>query len=489
MKHGIGYFFFLALLTLTASAQPGIVMSQSHNAGARVRTQTSVIGYRQGEELLLLELELIANRPTAVMMVIPFPSHPEVEPCELLSARMADLLQEKSMLQGDPTSITDRLRVVSAESPEYLSTFNLRTADLSRFEELSEYCLARPLAKKEREALERSLKNGNRDFIVQAFQVDSKAKLCQKFSFMSPGVYLPVLAQGPNDRLQVASLTEFDQFSRELREQLIRRLEKASNDSVALAEWSLLGEAELFGLDPELVKLFPRSALLGFVAADSVPLESPLVVPAIGEPGPFPFLGELNRSYFPLREKDRRTYRVTTGDRQFPLTQTLEVVDDQTDGSWLMKFVTVTPHYEYSNWKVLYEGGLTTGLIFGLDGQSYAVEPALPVYVASSFDYPEVGRMGSAVPGVSKSYQGKITSDGLAPVYYSETFKAVGFEEVEVPAGKFRALRTERHPQTPSSANKIRVEWYADGVGLIKVLEGTGPEQSIMELTDYLLRQ
>ena len=61
----------------------------------------------------------------------------------------------------------------------------------------------------------------------------------------------------------------------------------------------------------------------------------------------------------------------------------------------------------------------------------------------------------------------------------------MSLEEVTVPAGTFRALRTEIFAEGVSPAATHRVEWYADGVGLVKAVEGFGDSRVVSELTSY----
>lgn len=119
--------------------------------------------------------------------------------------------------------------------------------------------------------------------------------------------------------------------------------------------------------------------------------------------------------------------------------------------------------------------------------QSLHFSPNLPLYAACSFVYPEAGALSSPVPGTTRVYEGKVRLGRFEPVWYQETFHALYFETVTVPAGTFRALRTQIYPDCSIPAIGPRIEWYVDGVGLIKSVEGVGDSQVVSELTDYLV--
>jgi hypothetical protein len=73
-------------------------------------------------------------------------------------------------------------------------------------------------------------------------------------------------------------------------------------------------------------------------------------------------------------------------------------------------------------------------------------------------------------------------------VEYRESSKAVGFEDVAVPAGKFRAMKVVTEV-TGASILKIRTNWYADGVGLVKSATEAGLIKYGSELIDYSFKK
>jgi hypothetical protein len=73
-------------------------------------------------------------------------------------------------------------------------------------------------------------------------------------------------------------------------------------------------------------------------------------------------------------------------------------------------------------------------------------------------------------------------------VEHHESSRVVGFENVTVPAGKFRAMKVVSEVSGGSSPI-TRTNWYADGVGLVKSTTQGGQIKYGSELTDYSFTQ
>jgi hypothetical protein len=73
-------------------------------------------------------------------------------------------------------------------------------------------------------------------------------------------------------------------------------------------------------------------------------------------------------------------------------------------------------------------------------------------------------------------------------VEYRESSKTVGFEDVTVAAGKFHAMKVVTEV-SGASILKIRTNWYADGVGLVKSATEAGQTKYGSELTDYSFKK
>lgn len=69
-----------------------------------------------------------------------------------------------------------------------------------------------------------------------------------------------------------------------------------------------------------------------------------------------------------------------------------------------------------------------------------------------------------------------------------ESSRTVGFENVTVPAGKFRAMKVITEI-TGGSMPKTRTNWYAEGVGLVKSATEGGQIKYGSELTDYSFKK
>ncbi len=68
-----------------------------------------------------------------------------------------------------------------------------------------------------------------------------------------------------------------------------------------------------------------------------------------------------------------------------------------------------------------------------------------------------------------------------------ESSHVVGLETVTVPAGKFRAMKVTT--EIIGSGTKVRTNWYADGVGLVKSVTEAGQMKYGSELTDYSFKK
>jgi hypothetical protein len=73
-------------------------------------------------------------------------------------------------------------------------------------------------------------------------------------------------------------------------------------------------------------------------------------------------------------------------------------------------------------------------------------------------------------------------------VEFHESSRVAGLEDVTVPAGKFRAMKVVTEI-AGGSAPKIRTNWYAAGVGLVKTVTEAGKMKYGSELTDYSFKK
>jgi hypothetical protein len=70
----------------------------------------------------------------------------------------------------------------------------------------------------------------------------------------------------------------------------------------------------------------------------------------------------------------------------------------------------------------------------------------------------------------------------------SESSEVMGLEWVDVPAGKFRAMKIISHVSNGGTA-AVKTYWYADGVGLIKSWTDAGAIKYGFELEDYSFKK
>jgi DUF3108-like len=80
------------------------------------------------------------------------------------------------------------------------------------------------------------------------------------------------------------------------------------------------------------------------------------------------------------------------------------------------------------------------------------------------------------------------TGKDPAQVEHHESSRVVGFENLTVPAGKFRAIKVVSEVSGGSSPI-TRTNWYADGVGLVKSTTEGGQIKYGSELADYSFKQ
>jgi hypothetical protein len=86
--------------------------------------------------------------------------------------------------------------------------------------------------------------------------------------------------------------------------------------------------------------------------------------------------------------------------------------------------------------------------------------------------------------GATWSWKGK----GMMGVDISESSQVVGSELVEVPAGRFQAMKVETKVDQGGTA-VTKTYWYANWVGLVKSITDTGSVKSTTVLMDYSSRK
>ncbi len=155
--------------------------------------------------------------------------------------------------------------------------------------------------------------------------------------------------------------------------------------------------------------------------------------------------------YHPTKVGDKRLYEFRTGDTATDLTDEVTQVEIK-DGRFL---VTTSRGAAGSTVEVSADGLVQRTL-----GDKPLVPPApmlrLPVKAGDAWSWE------GSIPGLKT------------------TFTMVGLEDVEVPAGKFRAVRVRQESVRDGKENVSTTYWYAPEVGLVKLVSksATGAEQT-----------
>jgi hypothetical protein len=173
--------------------------------------------------------------------------------------------------------------------------------------------------------------------------------------------------------------------------------------------------------------------------------------------------------YFPLRVGDSWTYRNTE------------------EGGYTLKVLSEEPQ---QNGPVRYVVELRSGVII-----QNVYSKAAGWVLFHSENYPEHEGLKATyepprqylpvplVAGQKWEWNGKDPTQ----VEYREKSRVVGPETVSVPAGKFRAMKVTT--EITGFSTKVRTNWYADGVGLVKSVTEAGQVKYGSELTDYSFKK
>jgi hypothetical protein len=174
--------------------------------------------------------------------------------------------------------------------------------------------------------------------------------------------------------------------------------------------------------------------------------------------------------YFPLRVGDSWTYRNTEEGGY-----TWKVLSEEPkEGSAIRYVVEVRSGVIIQN-----VFSKTTGWVL-FHSESYLEHEGLK----ATYEPPKQYLPNPLVAGQKWEWAGKDPTQ----VEHHESSRAVGFENVTVPAGKFRAMKVVSEISGGSSL-MTRTNWYADGVGLVKSTTQGGQIKYGSELTDYSFKK
>jgi hypothetical protein len=179
--------------------------------------------------------------------------------------------------------------------------------------------------------------------------------------------------------------------------------------------------------------------------------------------------------YFPLRVADWWKFRSTTADgKQSEFTIKVLSAEKQSDGTNLYLVETLSTFQPIHDWYSKPAGQVLVHRI------------AYPKNEALKADYQPV-KLYLKNPlsvGTAWTWKGK----GMMGVDIDESSRVTGTELVEVPAGKFQAMKVETkviQGGTPIT----KAYWFANWVGLVKSMTDTGSVKSTTELIDYSFKK
>jgi hypothetical protein len=179
--------------------------------------------------------------------------------------------------------------------------------------------------------------------------------------------------------------------------------------------------------------------------------------------------------YFPLRVGDWWKYQSTTADgKQSEFTMTVLSDEKQSDGnSWYLVEIqsTFKPIHEWYS--------KPTGLVLW-HRELYTSNESMKV----TFEPVRQYLKNPPATGATWSWKGK----GMLGVDIDESNQVIGPEAVEVPAGKFQAMKVETKVNQGGTL-VTKTYWYANWVGLVKSMTDTGSVKSTSVLLDYSFKK
>jgi hypothetical protein len=179
--------------------------------------------------------------------------------------------------------------------------------------------------------------------------------------------------------------------------------------------------------------------------------------------------------HFPLRVGYWWKYRSETGDgKQSAFTVKVLSAEPKSDGTKHYLVETLSTFQPLHDWYSKPVGRVLMHRI------------AYPNNDALKADYQPVKLYLENPLRVGSSWQWK--GKGMMGVEIEESSRVTAAETVEVPAGRFQAMKVETSViQGGTPVNKTA--WFADGVGMVKSMTDTGSVTSTSELLDYSFRK
>jgi hypothetical protein len=175
--------------------------------------------------------------------------------------------------------------------------------------------------------------------------------------------------------------------------------------------------------------------------------------------------------FFPLRVNDSWTYRNIGDETKFTLKVLSEEKQKDGPSRYLVEMLAgVKVHRFFSKpegWVLLHF-------------EQYPEHEGLE----AKYEPPKQYLQNPLVPGFKWKWNGK----DYTQQEFAEENTVADFEEITVPAGKFRAMKLVSYV-TGAATPMTRTYWYADGVGLIKTTTDAKTTSYGSELVDYSFKK
>ena len=179
--------------------------------------------------------------------------------------------------------------------------------------------------------------------------------------------------------------------------------------------------------------------------------------------------------YFPLRVGDWWKYRSATADgKQSEFTIKVLSDEKQADGTNRYLMETLTTFQPIHDWYSKPSGWVLMHRI------------AYPKNEALKADYQPVKQYLKNPLSIGSSWEWK--GKGMMGVDIEESSRVTGSEAVEVPAGKFQAMKVETKI-IQGGMPVTKTYWFANWVGMVKSMTDTGSVKSTTELLDYSFKK
>jgi hypothetical protein len=178
--------------------------------------------------------------------------------------------------------------------------------------------------------------------------------------------------------------------------------------------------------------------------------------------------------YFPLRVGDWWKYQTTTADgKQSEFTITVLADEKQADGTVLHQ-VEIKSTMPIHEWYSKPEGWVLW------HREAYPSNESMKV----TFDPVRQYLKNPPTTGAAWQWKGK----GMMGVEIEESNQVISSDAVEVPAGKFQAVRVDTK-MTQGGSPVTKTYWYANWVGMVRAVTESGPVKATTVLVDYSFKK